>query len=396
MTPWKKTFASSFIAQILSILGFSFALPFLPFFIAELGVFDTGEQAFWAGIVLASAGFTLAIFAPVWGVLADRHGRKLMVVRAMFGGTVVLLLMSFVQTIGQLVICRLLQGAFTGTVAASIALVASVTPRKRCGLTLGMMQAAVFIGSSIGPLFGGIIADAYGYRASFQAGAALVFLGGLFVYFGTEENFSREDNEASSGNAGFRAIFLLKGFFAAVVIMFAVQFSNTMVNPSFPLIVKDILPAAVNLNSITGSVIAAAALAGAVSSAFLGFAGDKLGHRRVLIGCCIGACAASSGHFFARTLNELFAARILFGLAVAGMLPAANAMIHSIIDHRSIGKAYGLANSISMIGIALGPLAGGYLARAGGLRMPFLVAAGAQLLLGGMVVIFINREKQPV
>ncbi len=393
MIAWKKTFASSFIAQILSILGFSFALPFLPFFISELGVYDKGEQALWAGITLAAAGFTLAIFAPVWGVLADRFGRKPMVVRSMLGGTAVLVLMSYVQTVGQLVVCRLLQGAFTGTIAASVALVASVVPRRRSGMTLGMMQAAVFIGSSIGPLFGGLVADAYGYRVSFQAGAALVFLGGLFVLFGTEENFVAPDEKTAGNAPGFKSIFLLHGFFAAVLIMFSVQFSNTLVNPSFPLIVKDILPDVSNLNSITGAVIASAALAGAVSSVLLGFAGDKIGHRKVLIGCCIGACAASLGHYYAASLNELFAARILFGLAVAGMLPAANAMIHSIIDHRNIGKAYGLANSISMVGIALGPLAGGYLAKIGGLRMPFMFAAACQLLLGWMIFVYVKKEK---
>ena len=135
MSPWRRTFVSAFVAQILSLVGFSFCFPFLPFFVGDLGVTGKGEQAFWSGVAISAAGVTLALFAPLWGILADRYGRKAMVVRAMLGGTVLLLLTSTVQTIGQLVACRLLQGALTGTVAASVALVASVTPPRRSGAT---------------------------------------------------------------------------------------------------------------------------------------------------------------------------------------------------------------------------------------------------------------------
>ncbi|MCX7591100.1 MAG: MFS transporter, partial [Kiritimatiellae bacterium] len=89
MTPWKRTLACAFVAQILAIVGFSFCMPFLPFFIAELGVRGTAAQTWWAGIVMSATGVTLAIFAPLWGYLADRYGRRLMVMRAMFVGSVV-------------------------------------------------------------------------------------------------------------------------------------------------------------------------------------------------------------------------------------------------------------------------------------------------------------------
>ncbi len=384
---WKKTFISAFIAQILSMLGFSFAMPFLPFFISELGIYDKGEQALWSGIVLGAAGVTLCLFAPLWGVLADRYGRKVMVCRAMFSGTIILLVMSVVRTVGQLVVCRFLQGAFTGTNAASIALVASVTPQRRSGLTLGMMQSAVFVGITLGPLFGGMIADLYGYRVAFRAGALIVFLGGLLILLLVRENFTPPDEEKDSPPMSFRNILAVSGFMAAVVIMFGVHLSSSIVNPSFPLIVKDIIPSSENLNSITGSVLAAAALAGAISSALLGHVGDRFGHKKILVVCCIVSAVASVGHFFVSTLPSLFIVRILFGLSVAGMLPSANAIIHRIIDSRFIGKAYGASTSISMIGPALGPVIGGSIARVAGLRIPFLVTAVFQMLMA----LFISR-----
>jgi DHA1 family multidrug resistance protein-like MFS transporter len=392
MRSWRKTFIAAFTAQVLANLGFSFAMPFLPFFIAELGVADAGEQALWAGIVLASAGVTFVLFAPFWGMLADRHGRKPMVCRAMFGGAAVLLLMSWVRSLGQLVACRLLQGAFTGTAAASVALVASVVPRERSGFALGMMQTAVFLGSTLGPLFGGVMADTLGYRAAFRGGALLCLLGGLLVGCCAREDFRPAGSKPRAEQATFGAILASRGFLPAVTIMFGVQFGNTLINPSFPLIVAEILPGAGNLNSVTGAIVAGSALAGAVSAAVLGHAGDRFGHRRVLIGACCMAVPAAAGHYWAHSLGLLVAARLLFGLAVASMLPAANAMIHAIIDQGALGRAYGLATSFSMVGVALGPFMGGCLARHAGLRVPFLITAAVQSALCLLIFAGVRKD----
>ncbi|MFN2165728.1 MAG: MFS transporter [Anaerolineae bacterium] len=379
MDRWKRTFVSSFIAQVLSVIGFSFVLPFLPFFIRELGVADEAQQAWWSGIVLAASGVTFFLCGPLWGALADRWGRKPMVVRAMFAGTVVLYLMSCVQTVGQLLLCRLAQGATTGTIAASVALVASVTPQRRSGFALGMMQAAVFLGVAVGPLIGGILADLFGYRVTFRIGAGIVFIGGLLNWLGAHEDFSPPARDGTGLSV--RGLFAQRPFLVGVGVLLLVRFSNTMTNPSFPLIVRDILPSDDRLNSVTGMVIASAALTGAVAAAWLGHVGDRLGFRRVLVTCAVGAAVMSALHAPARSIPMLTVVHLLFGLAIAGILPAANAIIQSAIDRRHIGKAYGWATSISMSGIALGPLIGGYVGRDFGLRAPFLLAALFQLLL---------------
>ncbi len=391
---WKRTFAFAFAAQFLGIVGISFATPFLPFFVGELGVSDSGARAFWAGIVMASGGFTFALFAPIWGIFADRLGRKPMVCRAMFGAAVAVFLMSFARTVPQMILFRVVQGAFSGTLAASIALVASVVPLSRSGLALGMMQAAVFIGNALGPLIGGMAADAFGYRTSFRIGALLTLLGGILILFGTQEHFVAPDRQSTQDSPGFRKIMLLPGFMLSVLILFSVRLSNSISNPSFPLIVEDILESLHNLNSVTGTVIGTAAIAAAIAAAVLGHAGDKMGRRRVLVMCCIGACLASIGHYFAHDLPTLFAVRILFGFSVAGMMPAANAMIHEVVDRRSIGKAYGLATSLSMLGSAVGPTIGGTLAMQAGLRIPFLVTAGAQIALAVMILLVLRKERR--
>lgn len=394
MAPWKKTFYSAFFAQMLSIMGFSFAMPFLPFYIRELGVHSESELRMWAGIATAAPGITLAIFQPLWGVLSDRYGRKVMVIRSMFGGAIVLVLMAFVQNVGQLVVCRLLQGVVTGTVAASVALVASVTPQRRSGYTLGMMQAAVFAGFSIGPLIGGIVADWVGYRMAFIVSAFILVAGGLVVNFGAREEFTPPEPGRREHRRGFAEIFAASGFLAAVLVLCSIRFSNTIANPAFPLIVESLYGGKAP-NAVTGSIFACAGVAAAFSAGIFGRFSDRWGHKRMLVIFSLSSAAVSIAHAFARTLAHLFVLRACFGLTVAGMAPAANALIRRTIHDRHIGKAYGVATSISSIGWFFGPLTGGYLAARLGLRAPFIVTGIAQILVSVIVILAVKTILTP-
>jgi MFS family permease len=193
-----------------------------------------------------------------------------------------------------------------------------------------------------------------------------------------------------------RGLLVTEGFLAAVFVLFSVRLSNSIANPSFPLIVKDILGTEVNLNTITGSIIAAAALSGAAAAALLGHFGDRWGHKRILIGCALGGAAASAATFYAHTLPEMYFIRILFGFAVAGMLPAGNAIIHRTIAGHHLGKAYGVATSLSMLGLAVGPYLGGWLGKHHGLRVPFLVTGACQFAVAIVVLLAIRPTPEQV
>ncbi len=384
---WKRTVACSFMAQVLSILGFSFATPFMPFFINDLGISEPSEQAWWAGLTLGATGVTLAIFAPVWGSLADRFGRKSMVLRSMFGGAVVLLLMSFSRNVNDLLVCRLLQGVFAGTVSASVALVASVTPSRHSGLALGLMQSAVFVGAALGPLCGGVVADIYGYRATFKIGAAVVLLGGILVYWGTDEEFTPPDKqELQAAQTPFFSLLSNRGFLVAVIILLAVRFANTIVNPSFPLVIRDIVQKKEHLNIAAGGIMAMAGLAGAFSACLLGHIGDRIGHRRIVVICSLLAAVTASAHAFAYTVTSMAIVHLLFGFVIAGTMPAANSLISANIDSRHTGKAFGLASAISMAGLAFGPWTGGFLASVLNIRAPFIAAGICQIFVTLIVI----------
>src|ERR1700730_12827909 len=130
---WEKTAWIAAATQFFTLIGFGLGLPFLPMYVQALGVTDRAQVAIWSGVVSGSAALTMAVLAPVWGVLADRYGRKPMLVRSMLGGAVVIGAMGFVGDVWQLLAVRLVQGAVTGSQAAAAALVAAATPAHSVG-----------------------------------------------------------------------------------------------------------------------------------------------------------------------------------------------------------------------------------------------------------------------
>jgi len=155
---WQRLFWISWLSQILALAGFSFVYPFLPLYVQHLGVHDKGQVLIWSGWLFAGTTIAMSICAPIWGAVSDRHGRKVMVVRSMLSGAVLIFLMIFVQNPGELLVLRVLQGMLTGSVAASQALVSAAVPRElrrssglRPDLPDRQPDAAAVRGDGLGP-----------------------------------------------------------------------------------------------------------------------------------------------------------------------------------------------------------------------------------------------------
>jgi DHA1 family multidrug resistance protein-like MFS transporter len=387
MAPWRRTFYASWLAQLFSIIGFAAVIPFLPLYVRELGVEGEAAVARWSGLIHGSTGLSMTLFAPIWGILADRYGRKPMVLRSMFAAVIVLGLMGYARGPVDLLILRLMQGAFTGTITASVALVASVTPPKRTGFTLGMMSAAMFGGVSIGPLLGGAIVDRAGYRPTFLVAAALLLLGGLLVLRFAREEFAPVSHAEREHRNSFAAILAVTGFMATVFVMFQVNFANSMLAPVFPLFVEKLRGTSVEVATITGAIIGVTGVAATVSAALLGHFGDRLGHKRLLVAATLVAGLLTLPQAFAHSVRQLFILRMLFGFAVGIIWPSINAIVRYITSHHHLGKAYGLTSSAACLGLGLGPMAGGYVAASTGLSTPFLLA-GVLLILASALVLW--------
>ena len=188
-TYWKQNLFIMWVSQFVSNVGFSLSLPFAPFYLRSLGLADEGRVRAYAAMAAALSNLAFALMAPIWGVLADRYGRKNMVLRATFGGAMIVLLMGMARSPFWFVLLRCCQGLFTGTVSASMTLVASGTPARRQGFALGFLSTSVFSGDMTGLFLGGLLAEIFGYKRSFYLSSFVLGLSGLLVWIFAKEKF---------------------------------------------------------------------------------------------------------------------------------------------------------------------------------------------------------------
>ena len=378
MENWKINLAASWGAQFLCIVGFTAAFPFTPFFIRELGVSEVDQVALWAGMIASAGSVAMALISPVWGMMADRHGRKLMVERAAFGGAIIMTVMAFSASVEQLLVLRILQGLLTGTTPAFVALVASFSPRERIGFSLGLMQMAVYTGLSVGPLIGGVVADQVGYRWTFVATGVFLLVAALLVYFLVEEQFERPSEEARRSHSlasAVRRISASLPMFGAIVALGGIYLGNSIPQPVLPLFVESLQHAPHLVNTTTGIVYGANALASALSAAFVGHISDRTSYRTVLMACCLGSVLAFLGQAATPNVGWLLVASFATGVFAGGLLPAANAILARLAPRDEQGAIYGISNSVNSGGRAVGPMIGAALLTISGMRAVFVGAA---------------------
>jgi MFS transporter, DHA1 family, multidrug resistance protein len=389
---WQRNLYALTAASFLMFTAFGFVFPFLPLFIAQLGVGDVAQVEVWSGISSFGQALVLSVFSPIWGALADRRGRRIMVLRAAFGGGLIIGVMGLSQNIWQFMGLRLIQGAMTGVVAAASALAISFVPRNRIGTALGLIQMSSFAGNAVGPSLGGFTADHFGYRPSFIVSGGLFIAAGILTILFVTEKFVPPPPDQTKG--GLRGIFRdirTRGrdrqLLVMMVVLFSAQFGVNVVQPMLPLFVQYIDPAE-SAATVTGVIFTVAGVVAAVSSLIWGRLGDRIGYRRLLIGMALGAGLIYIPQALVVNVLQLIVLRGVLGIFDGGLLPSANALIASSTpaDQRtaraSHGTTYGLVYLANGMGFALGPLAGGLIAATLGLRNVFLVTAAILLVIG--------------
>ncbi|MFN8589896.1 MAG: MFS transporter [Thermomicrobiales bacterium] len=387
---WNTTLYAVWAGQLLALIGFTSRVPFLPFFLGDLGVDSVEGQALWSGTINAAGAAAMALTAPLWGLVADRIGRKPMLMRGLFGGALSVGLMAFATAPWQLVLLRVLEGTLTGTVAAATAMVATSAPKRRLGYALGMVQTAVFAGAAAGPLFGGFAYDRIGPRATFAAAGAALFLGGVCVSLFAREHFvatpraprtgSRWQQVRTSGAFLFSLAMLT--MFAAIFIIRTIAMA---MQPIIPLFVQQLAPDAAHVATVAGIVLGAAGITSAIAAAWLGRLGDRTGHRRVLTVSLLVAGLLYLPMALVRSPWQLALLQAALGVAIGGLIPSANALIAHLTPVERRGAIFGLTATLSGLGGFVGPLLGAILATSLGFRATFVAAGVLLLAMAGLV-----------
>ncbi len=385
---WTRTLWLMVLVQFIMSASQTTSSPILPLYLPELGVTSPSAVDFWSG-VLSSVSFLVAAFAsPIWGSVADRYGRKMMVICSSLANCLLLAGMGFSQHLWQLVALRALMGVFSGFSATAIALVATQAPSARLGFALGWLSTGQLVGALVGPVMGGLLADYSGsYRLVFFCTSAIAAVAVTIAWFGVTEHFSRVSHrQPHSPFKGLAILTQTQGLLPIFIILLVAQFGVRSVQPIVAPFVQELTGPIPSLATLAGFAFSITGIADLIASPFLGKRSDSIGYRRVLLISLIGAAIATLPQALVTSYWQFLVLRFVLGMFVGGILPTANAMIGRLVaaDHR--GLVYGVTASATFLGSFLGPFTGGAIAASFGIPWVFVITG--ELFLANLVWVF--------
>ncbi|WP_419875379.1 MFS transporter [Candidatus Pristimantibacillus sp. PTI5] len=390
---WQRTMWILWFGVLFCSSSYTMSVPFLPLFLFDLGVPESSVNL-WAGIVHSSAFLVGAVMAPLWGLLADKYGKRKMVIRAGLSLAVIYALIAFVQTPWQLVGVRMLHGFVGGFVPASMSIVATVAPKEKLGWSLGMMQAGTMTGGILGPLFGGLLAQAFGLRRSFVVAAIIILAATAAVIIWVKEG--KAETEAADKKrekpVTYRMAFRNRALMSMLMLLALFQLSVNMIQPLLTLHIAKLQGGLQGAVLSAGFVLSLIGIAGILASPIWGRLGERKGYYRILVVCLLCAGVVVSMQFFVQDLWLFAVVQFIFGLFMAGISPIVNTLVVQSTDEQFRGRSFGLTTSANQVGSMLGPLIGGLLGLAVGIHWIF-VATGMIMFAAG-ISIWLRRRNE--
>jgi len=390
---WKKNLYLTWITQSLSMMGFGFMLPFIPLYIQELGVTSAAELRVWVGLLIAVPSFCAGLMAPLWGYLSDRIGRKINMLRAFAAGALVVGCMGLAQSVVMVLVLRIFQGLFTGTITASTTLVAAGTPGEKQSYALGFLSSSTFIGLSLGPLIGGLSAEVLGYRRTFFIGA--IILAAAFVLVLVFIKDSRRGGQDCAATPFRLKVLITPGLIGLYLLFFLFRFCRMLTNPFVPLYVQEVRRSIQGAPGLTGIIIASAGAATGLAGLTLARLGDRY-RRAGLLAVFSGLAAlAALPLFFVQRLSLFICLYPLSFYFIGAVEPLIQSHLSASTPLSSRGTAIGLQTLFGSLGWFLSPLAGSAVAVGLGIRHVFLLFSLALFALFISVLVYRRRESVP-
>lgn len=388
MEHWKKLVYIMGAIQVgtgITIIG---VVSFIPLFLtAELGVTDPGEAAFWAGLISGATPFLVAFATPFWTLQADRHGEKRALSLILFLLTLIVFANTFVETPMQFLLLRILQGATGGFVVVGMAFMMNITPKEKLPWAMGVFQASMVSGIMFGPLAGGMIADAFGYRVPFIVFSALTLLCLAAVLLclphHTAENLAKKREpfarqlQRFSKNPVVRLMILLQ---------FLCNFGMTGIGPILPLYVQRMMGGDAQIvATIVGIIIFAAGATSIVASLSVSRFTAHFDMPRILVTAAVVTGLNFILQYLMPTVFTLGVMRGLTGLSLGFIMPIANTILASAVSQEDRNMVVGFAASFSIMGNVAGPVASGAVAMHFGYASVFWMTAVCFFIAAGMI-----------
>ncbi len=360
---WRRNQVAVTAASFVGFTGFTLVMPFLPLYIGQLGVTDVGEIAMWTGLCLGITPAVTASLSPLWGRVADRFGRKVLVERSLISFVVLMSATAYATRPWHVFALRTVQGLFAGYGGLTLAMAAESAPRDRMASAIGTVQTAQRLGPALGPVIGGVIAGVVGLRHAFFVTAAFYAAAFLVVLFLYHEPAANPNAQAqANGVPTFRGVLRLENFALLMAVLFGLQYADRSLGPVLPLHVGVLGVSAGRVALVSGilfSLVAgAAALGHYLCSRFIA----QMTPRRIVIAGIVLAAAGSVGFVVVSNLVLLAVSLAAFGVGIGAGMTAAYTAAGLVVPEGSHGTAFGLLTGASLTGMAVTPIFTGFLA----------------------------------
>ena len=370
----------------------------MPLYVRELGVTDPGRIALWSGLIAASTPAISGILGPLFGRLADRFGRKMMLIRSLAGFVVIMAIMGVVKSVEQLFLVRVIMGLFAGFTPMAMALASVSAPRDKVPMAISIVQSAQLMSAAIGPAAGGYVASHFGIRAAFfvTAGMCAVALVGLIILFhevpvGVQAGAPGEPRKPPP-YLSMRRAFGYPNFVLIMIMLLVAQFIDRGLALLIPLQVAH-MPGIEAIAATSGAIISVAAVAATISANMAarlsrGVPSTQILKFALLVGSPLCAAMALSQGWI-----SLLLLRALVGLCLGCAITLAYSLGADVVPGEQRGAAFGWLALGVQVGTAASPLVTGALAA---ISIPGVyVLDGALALIAAALLAFGWRGQRP-
>lgn len=379
MKIWKRNLIVCWFGMFVTSIGMSQIAPVMPLYIKYLGIYDINSIEQLSGIAFGITFVVSAVFSPIWGEAADKYGRKLMLLRASFGMSVVIFCMGFSHNVYELIVLRMLQGVITGYSTACITLIATQTEREHVGFALGTLSTASVSGSLIGPMIGGYLEEVLGLQSVFFVTGTLMMIVFITTAMFVKENFIPSKKKVLNIKEAWNEIPNRN----LIVIMFATAFILQLalysIEPIVTVYVTKLAHSSAHVALVSGLTFSVSGLASIIVAPRLGKLSDRIGARKVILMALIAAGIIFIPQAFVKNPWQLMMLRFVLGLATAGLTPSVNVIVRKISPEHLIGRIFGFSISAQYLGTFSGSILGGQIASRFGIRSVFIVTGGLLL-----------------
>jgi MFS family permease len=384
---WRRNLLVCLFGSFINISAMTLLLPFLPVYVAQLGVTSPAAIVQWSGIAYGITFLGAGIMAPVWGKFADLYGRKLILVRASLALAIGLSMIGLAENIWQLVALRLLVGVLGGFASGAVVLVATQTPKHSSAWALGVLSTGAMAGALLGPLMGGALPGLIGVRETFFLAGGAVFVTFLATcLFVREEARPAAADRRQRKRGAWGMIPDRRPVAAMLITVMLLMVASMSIEPIITVYVQTLVADPHRVVLIAGMVMAATAFGSMLAAPRVGRLADRVGTWQVIVVCLLVTAALLIPQAFAATAWQLLALRFLMGMSLAGLLPSINATIRHNVPDGAAGTILGYATSAQYAGQVVGPLVGGFVGGHFGMRAVFI--ATSLLLLGGAAYVW--------